>query len=168
MTLNRPAPFQGSCIHVGRRCALGQGQRPHHRDPFQDRRRYPGRHCRHHTSRHGRAFRSSHSGAGWAWPRTARTLTRSNARAAGSRAAAWSAATPATSPPGRRCGTCTPFSFALITAVHHCPTVSVQGNTIDRNTDDDDLSQWSVLHGASRKPASAVCLPWAAPMTRPP
>ena len=32
--------------------------------------------------------------------------TISNARAAGSRAAAWSAATPAAKPPGRRCGIC--------------------------------------------------------------
>ena len=54
-------------------------------------------------------FFSGHSGrvgmAG-AWPRTARPPTRSNARAAGSRAAAWSAATPAANPPGRPCGTC--------------------------------------------------------------
>ena len=37
-------------------------------------------------------------------PRTARPPTRSNARAAGNRAAAWSTATPAASPPGRRSG----------------------------------------------------------------
>ena len=47
---------------------------------------------------------------GWAWlgawPRTARPPTRSNARDAGSRAAAWSAVTPAANPPGRRCGIC--------------------------------------------------------------
>ena len=40
------------------------------------------------------------------WPRTERPPTRSNARVGGSRAAAWSAATPAANPPGRRCGTC--------------------------------------------------------------
>ena len=40
-----------------------------------------------------------------AWPRTARPPTRSNARAAGSRVAAWSAATPVGSRPGRRCDT---------------------------------------------------------------
>ena len=83
------------------------------------------------------ALSAAATAAGWAWPRTARKPTKSNARAAGSRPVAWSAATPAVSPPGRRCGTCNPFSFALITAVHHCPTVSVQGNTIDRDTDDD-------------------------------
>ena len=41
-----------------------------------------------------------------AWLRTARPPTRSNARAAGSRAAAWSAATPAANPPGRLYATC--------------------------------------------------------------
>ena len=41
-----------------------------------------------------------------AWPRTAHPPTRSSARDAGSRAAAWSAATPAASPQGRRCGIC--------------------------------------------------------------
>ena len=54
-------------------------------------------------------FFSGHSGLGaWpgAWPRMARPPMRSNARAAGSRAAAWSAATPAASRPGRRCDTC--------------------------------------------------------------
>ena len=45
----------------------------------------------------------SFSADGWAWPRTARPPTRSSARAAGNRAAAWSAATPAASPRGRRC-----------------------------------------------------------------
>ena len=42
-------------------------------------------------------FFSGHSGWAWpgGWPRTARPPTRSNARAAGSRAAAWSVATPA-------------------------------------------------------------------------
>ena len=46
---------------------------------------------------------------GWAWPdawpRTARPPTRSSARAAGSRVAAWSAATPAARLQVRRCGT---------------------------------------------------------------
>ena len=51
---------------------------------------------------------SGHSGWAWpaAWPRTALPPTRSNARAAGKKTAAWSAATPAASPPGRRCGIC--------------------------------------------------------------
>ena len=52
---------------------------------------------------------SGHAG-GWAWPaawpRTALPLTRSSARAAGNRAAAWSDATPAASPQARRCGIC--------------------------------------------------------------
>ena len=39
-------------------------------------------------------------------PRTARPLTRSNARTAGSRVAAWSADTPAARPPDQHCGTC--------------------------------------------------------------
>ena len=47
---------------------------------------------------------------GWAWPggwpRTALPLTRSSGRAAGSRAAAWSAATPAARPPDQRYATC--------------------------------------------------------------
>ena len=55
-------------------------------------------------------FFSGHSGrvgmAPGAWPRTARPPTRSNARAAGNRAAAWSAATPAGRPPDQRSGTC--------------------------------------------------------------
>ena len=53
-------------------------------------------------------FFSGHSGrVGMArrMAQTARPPTRSSARAAGSRAAAWSAATPAANPPGRRCGT---------------------------------------------------------------
>ena len=52
-------------------------------------------------------FFSGHSGWAWpgGWPRTARPPTRSNARAAGSRAAAWSAATPAANPPVRPCAT---------------------------------------------------------------
>ena len=54
-------------------------------------------------------FYSGHTVGGWAWrgawPRTAPPPTRSNARAAGNRVAAWSAATPAASPPDRRCGT---------------------------------------------------------------
>ena len=51
---------------------------------------------------------SGHSGRAWrgAWPRRAPQPTRSNARAAGSRAAAWSAATPAVNPPGQPCVTC--------------------------------------------------------------
>ena len=47
---------------------------------------------------------------GWAWPgawlRTAHLPTRSNARAAGNRAAAWSAATPAAKQLGLHCGIC--------------------------------------------------------------
>ena len=59
--------------------------------------------------RPGRLGESSAATAGgWAWPagwpRTARPPTRSNARAAGNRAAAWSAATPAAKPQDRRCG----------------------------------------------------------------
>ena len=52
-------------------------------------------------------FFSGHSGWAWpgGWPRTARPPTRSNARAAGSRAAAWSVATPAANPPDRPCAT---------------------------------------------------------------
>ena len=52
-------------------------------------------------------FFSGHSGWAWpgGWPRTARPPTRSNARAAGSRAAAWSVATPAANPPDWRCAT---------------------------------------------------------------
>ena len=52
-------------------------------------------------------FFSGHSGRAWpgGWPRTARPPTRSNARAAGSRAAAWWAATPAANPPDRPCAT---------------------------------------------------------------
>ena len=53
-------------------------------------------------------FFSGHSGrVGMARrvAQTARPPTRSNARAAGSRAAEWSAATPAANPPGRPCGT---------------------------------------------------------------
>ena len=53
---------------------------------------------------------SAGTAGGWAWhgawPRTARPPTRSSARAAGNRAAAWSAATPAVSPPVRHCVTC--------------------------------------------------------------
>ena len=47
-------------------------------------------------------------GSAWpaGWPRTAPPPTRSNARAAGSRAAVWSAATPAASPPDQHCATC--------------------------------------------------------------
>ena len=41
---------------------MGRWQRPHHRHPFQDRRGGPGRHSRHHSRRHGRAFRHA---AGW-------------------------------------------------------------------------------------------------------
>ena len=54
-------------------------------------------------------FFSGDSGrGGWPaeWPRTARPPTRSSARAAGSRAAAWSDVTPVESPPVQRCGTC--------------------------------------------------------------
>ena len=54
-------------------------------------------------------FFSGHSGrVGMARrrPRTERPPTRSNGRAAGSRAAAWSGDTPAANPPGRPCGTC--------------------------------------------------------------
>ena len=50
-----------------------------------------------HSGRVGMARRMAQNGA---------PPTRSNARAAGSRAAAWSAATPAVSLPGRRCATC--------------------------------------------------------------
>ena len=52
-------------------------------------------------------FFSGHSGRAWpgGWPRTARPPTRSNARAAGSRAAAWSVATPAANPPDWPCAT---------------------------------------------------------------
>ena len=52
-------------------------------------------------------FFSGHSGWAWpgGWPRTARPPMRSNARAAGSRAAAWSVATPAANPPDRPCAT---------------------------------------------------------------
>ena len=52
-------------------------------------------------------FFSGHSGWAWpgGWPRTARPPTRSNARAAGSRAAAWWGATPAANPPDRPCAT---------------------------------------------------------------
>ena len=52
-------------------------------------------------------FFSGHSGWAWpgGWPRTARPPTRSNARAAGSRAAAWSVATPAANPPDWPCAT---------------------------------------------------------------
>ena len=78
-----------------------------------------------------------------AWPRTAPPPTRSSARAAGNRAAAWSAATLAANPPDRRYGICNPISFTLITAVHHCPSPSVQGNAIDRDTRDADLSMVS-------------------------
>ena len=56
----------------------------------------------------GRVSAGTAGASAWpaAWPRTARPPpTRSNARAAGSRAAAWSAAIPAASPPGRRCAT---------------------------------------------------------------
>ena len=54
---------------------------------------------------------SAGTAAGWVggravWPRTARPPTRSSARAAGNRAAAWSAATPAANQQGRHCGTC--------------------------------------------------------------
>ena len=53
---------------------------------------------------------SADTAGGWAWPagcpRTARPPTSSNARAAGSRAAAWSAATPAANLLARRCSTC--------------------------------------------------------------
>ena len=53
---------------------------------------------------------SAVTAVGWAWlaawPRTERPPTRSSARAAGNRAAAWLAVTPAASPPGRRCGIC--------------------------------------------------------------
>ena len=72
-----------------------------------------------------------------AMPRTARTPTRSNARAARSRAVAGRPLHPRRV---RRVGAAvlvTDSPFALITAVHHCPTVSVQGNTIDRDTDDE-------------------------------
>ena len=53
-------------------------------------------------------FLSGHSGRAWpgAWPRTAPPPTGSSARAVGSRAAAWSAATPAASPPDQRSDTC--------------------------------------------------------------
>ena len=51
-----------------------------------------------HSGRVGMARRMAQNGAP--------TPTRSNARAAGSRVAAWSAVTPEASPPGRRCGTC--------------------------------------------------------------
>ena len=78
-----------------------------------------------------------------AWPRTAPPPTRSSARAAGNRAAAWSATTLAANPPDRRYGICNPISFTLITAVHHCPSPSVQGNAIDRDTRDADLSMVS-------------------------
>ena len=50
-----------------------------------------------HSGRVGMARRMAQNGA---------PTHESNARAAGSRAAAWSAATPAAKPPGRRCGTC--------------------------------------------------------------
>ena len=52
---------------------------------------------------------SGHSGrVAWpgAWPTTALPPTRSSARAAGNRAAAWSAATPAVTQLDRPCGTC--------------------------------------------------------------
>ena len=50
-----------------------------------------------HSGRVGMARRMAQNGA---------PTMRSNAGAAGSRAAAWSAVTPAGNPPGRRCGTC--------------------------------------------------------------
>ena len=52
-----------------------------------------------HSGRVGMARRPA------AWPRTARPPTKSSARAAGSRAAAWSGAIPAASPQGRHCVT---------------------------------------------------------------
>ena len=62
----------------------------------------------------------SGTAGGWAWPggwpRTARPPTRSSARAAGSRVAAWSAATPAARAPGRRCGICRWGGFCNWTA----------------------------------------------------
>ena len=54
----------------------------------------------------GRATAVTAGASAWpaAWPRTARPPTRSRARAAGSRAAEWSAATLAARPPDRHCG----------------------------------------------------------------
>ena len=63
-------------------------------------------------------FAATAGASAWpgAWPRTARPPTRSNARAAGSRAAAWSAAIRAAKQPGQRCGICdcAPINFDLL------------------------------------------------------
>ena len=72
-----------------------------------------------HSGRVGMARRMAQNGAP--------PPTKSSARAAGNRAAAWSAATPAGNPPDRRYGICNPISFTLITAVHHCPSPSGKG-----------------------------------------
>ena len=44
------APFRGFVSHLGRRATLGRRQRPHHRDPLQDRRGGPGRRGGHHPA----------------------------------------------------------------------------------------------------------------------
>ena len=62
----RAAPFRGGRIHLGRRAALGRRIRPHHRNPFEDRRGGPGCRGGHHPRRHAGALRHP---AGGRWRR---------------------------------------------------------------------------------------------------
>ena len=63
----RIASQRGDIADLGRRAALGRRQRPHHRDPLQDRRGSPGRRGGHHRRRHGSALRHPAGGRGRRW-----------------------------------------------------------------------------------------------------
>ena len=56
---------RGFIPHLGRRAALGGRLGPHHRHPFEYRRRGPGRGGGHHPRRHGRALRHPAAGRWW-------------------------------------------------------------------------------------------------------
>ena len=58
------AAFRGGGADLGRRAALGRRQRPHHRDPLQDRRRGCWRRGGHHPRRHAGPGRHP-AGGGW-------------------------------------------------------------------------------------------------------